>query len=272
MAEDREKAIGIFDSGIGGLTVVREVLKTLPNEKLVYLGDTARVPYGSKSARTVKGFTLQNCLFLLENHVKLIVIACNTASAIALDFVASMFRVPVIGVVVPGSAAAVAASKNRKVGVIGTHSTISSDAYARAIQARDASVEVKSKACPMFVPLAEEGWVDHPATLAAVSDYLGEFGDSGIDTLVLGCTHYPILKPAIRAFLGPEIKLIDSGVETARAVKTVLSERDLAKGAGQPDHKFFVTDLPGKFREIGERFLGRSLGDVEVINVENIGF
>jgi len=270
---NKKKPIGIFDSGIGGLTVVREILRQLPDEDLIYLGDTARVPYGSKSKKTVKAFTLQNSLFLLENDVKMIVIACNTASAVALDFVSSMFKVPVIGVVIPGAGGAVGKTKNKKIGVIGTHSTVLSGAYTAAIRALNAEIEVMSKACPLFVPLAEEGWTSHQATQMIIEEYLLVFKSNGIDTLVLGCTHYPILKSAISKYLGQSIQLIDSGVETATMTRSVLTENDLLNDPhSENEHRYYVTDMPEKFQEIGQRFLGRSLDKVEVAKVENVGF
>ena len=269
--------IGIFDSGIGGLTVVKEVIRQLPNERIIYLGDTARVPYGPKSDRTIKAFTLQSCLFLLEHDVKMIIIACNTASAVALGFIANMFKIPVIGVIAPGSSAALACSTKNRIGIIGTQTTVNSHAYAKTIKEMNAEAEVFSHACSLFVPLAEEGWVDHDVTMQISNEYLKPFEGSGIDTLVLGCTHYPLLSGTIqrtidRIMVAP-VHLIDSGVETAKLAKTILVEKQLLSAKTQKAlHKFYVTDMPKNFMKVGERFLGSKMEDIETVNVEILGF
>ena len=229
----REPGIGIFDSGVGGLTVVHRMLEALPNEHLVYLGDTARYPYGTKSATVVSQYTLENAKFLLDTGVKLLVVACNTMSAVALDTLRASTDVPVIGVIEPGARAAVAATRNRKVGVIGTEGTIASGSYTRALRALDPTLEIYTRACPLFVALAEEGWVDNAIAEQAAAMYLASLRQSRIDTLVLGCTHYPLLAPTIAAYLGPDVQLVDSATETAREVTALLAARGLAAPAGQ---------------------------------------
>ncbi len=273
----RDQPIGIFDSGIGGLTVVKEVMSQLPQERIIYLGDTARVPYGPKSDRTIKGFTLQSSLFLLEHNVKMIIIACNTASSVALDFVADMFRIPVIGVIAPGSMAAIEKSLRKKIGIIGTHTTINSQSYKKTIKSLDPNVEILSQACSLLVPLAEEGWLDHPATDQICKEYLEHFRNTDIDTLVMGCTHYPILvksiQKALRDIVPHSVELIDSGVETAKAAKRILQEENMTNpGIAKPEHRFYVTDLPKNFMRVGEMFLGSKIDSIETVNVEQLGF
>ena len=221
---DSDKPIGIFDSGIGGLTVVKRFLTSLPNENIVYFGDTARVPYGSKSNSTVIEYSLQDAKFLLSKNVKAIVVACNTASSIAIDELRNLFNIPIIGMIGPGSKAALRETKNKKVGVIGTRATISNNAYAKRLKFLDPSVEVFEKACPLFVPLAEEGWIKENATYEIAEEYLKELRDKKIDTLVLGCTHYPILSKVIQKVIGTNVKLIDSGVASAEIVKEELAK------------------------------------------------
>lgn len=272
-----DQPIGIFDSGIGGLTVVKEVMRQLPNERIIYLGDTARVPYGTKSDRTIKAFTLQSCLFLLEHDVKMIVIACNTASAVALDFIANMFKIPVIGVIVPGSSAAVGRSLKQRIGIIGTHTTVNSQAYPKTIKKMNADAGVFSHSCSLFVPLAEEGWLNHDVTTQISGEYLKQFEGTGIDTLVMGCTHYPLLSATIQKsidrIMGAPVSLIDSGVETAKLAKNILTERQLLSSKTEKTaHKFYVTDMPKNFMNVGERFLGSKMEDIETVNVEILGF
>lgn len=268
--------IGIFDSGIGGLTVVKEILKQLPNESIIYLGDTARVPYGTKSERTIRAFALQCCLFLLEHNVKMIIIACNTASAVALDFIANMFRIPVIGVIQPGALRAIQNSASRHIGVIGTHSTINSQAYTKMIQAFDPAARIISKACPLFVPLAEEGWLDSDITAKVCQEYLRVFEKTNIDTLVMGCTHYPLLSAAIQKtidrIVGKPVCLVDSGVETARAARAVLLEKNMENKGKKIYQKYYVTDLPANFLRVGELFLGSKIEQLEMVSVETLGF
>jgi len=261
------RPIGVFDSGIGGLTVVRELMRQLPHESLVYFGDTARVPYGNKSPETVRRFSLEILDFLVQRDVKLVVVACNTASAHALAELQRVAAVPVEGVIEPGARAGVAASRSGRIGVIGTAGTIASGAYERAIRAADGAgkVEVAARACPLFVPLVEEGWLDHPASRLIAEEYLQPLAQHRIDTLVLGCTHYPLLKPLIGDVLGPSITLIDSAEQTAAAVARELEKSTLRAPAGQTGHvHFVVSDAPQQFVKIGKRFLGETVQDVEV--------
>lgn len=252
----KDRAIGVFDSGIGGLTVLHQIIEALPNENTVYLGDTARAPYGSKSVETVLRYSFENSEFLAEKGVKMIVVACNTSTAIALDRLRSSLTLPVIGVIAAGVRRAVASTKNKKVGVIGTEATIQSGAYTRALKAAEAGIEVYSRACPLFVPLVEEGWTDNAVVEMTVRTYLGSLKQSGIDTLILGCTHYPLLKKAIRKYMGKKVRLVDSAEETAKEVAATLKRLSCAKKSGRATHGFFVTDAPERFVKVGRRFLG----------------
>ena len=269
MNDAKSSPIGVFDSGIGGLTVVAEIMRQLPNEEIVYFGDTARLPYGPKSNETVTQFAVQDAEFLLEHGVKNVVVACNTASSIAIEALSSRYEVPVIGVIEPGALAAVSSTLTGKVGVIGTEGTIASGAYRRAITRLDRDIEVIETSCPLFVPLAEEGWTDREVTLVIAHEYLTPLRDAAIDVLVLGCTHYPILKATIAKVFGPSVKLIDSAEETAKEVGERLEDLDLNRlGGDPPKHKFFVSDVPHRFREQAERFLGAPLPDVSVVTVD----
>jgi len=258
-----EKPIGVFDSGIGGLTVVRALQRELSNENIIYFGDTARVPYGPKSPQVVREYATQDVEFLLSRDVKMVVVACNTVSAVALDVVQKLAKMPVIGVIVPGAGAAVAATANKRVGVIGTVATVNSNAYTNAIRQIDRHVQVFSRACPLFVPLAEEGWIDHQVTGLVAKEYLFPFKLEKIDTLILGCTHYPVLRDAIRSAMEPHVTLIDSGSATAAEVSRTLDASGLRNPSTQhPNLQFYVSDLPSKFTEVGERFLGQKMGRV----------
>jgi glutamate racemase len=254
-----EAGIGIFDSGVGGLTVLHRLLETVPQEHLLYLGDTARHPYGTKSAAVVTRYSIENTQFLVDKGVKMVVVACNSASAVALDTLRERFDVPIIGVIEPGARAAIAATRKRRVGVIGTEATIASGSYTRALRALDAEIEIYTRACPLFVPLAEEGWVENDVAREAAALYLASLRQSGIDALVLGCTHYPLLARTIGSYLGPEVQLIDSATETARDVVATLGERGLARTSGRGSASFFVTDVPDRFTKIGGRFLGSAV-------------
>jgi glutamate racemase len=257
------KPIGVFDSGIGGLTVVRALTRHLPHENIVYFGDTARVPYGSKSPQTVREYAARDTDFLMSHDVKMIVVACNTVSSVALDVVQKHANVPVVGVIVPGAKAAVEATRAKRVGVIGTVGTIASNAYTNALHLLDASITVVAQPCPLFVPLAEEGWIDHKATELIAKEYLFPMKLQKIDTLVLGCTHYPILKQAIAAVFGDGVRLIDSGEAVAEEVDRILEERGLRNPSKHKANvQLFVSDIPHKFAEVGERFLGHTLGKV----------
>jgi glutamate racemase len=258
--------IGIFDSGIGGLTVARAIYERLPQESTIYFGDTARVPYGPKSPETVKRYSLEILHWLLSQGVKAVVIACNTSTAHALRALQEATPVPVLGVIKPGARAAVAASDEGPIGVIGTAGTIASDAYNRAIQALAPGIPVVQRACPLFVPFVEEGWFDHPATELIAADYLRELRQACVRCLVLGCTHYPLLKPLLQRVMGPEVKLIDSGQATAAALESILKDKQLEAAAGAAvDHRFVVSDDEARFRQVGSRFIGERLGRAEVV-------
>jgi glutamate racemase len=254
-----ELPIGIFDSGIGGLTVVRQIHRTLPNENLVYLGDTARVPYGTKSPGTVVRFACEDTQFLLQQNVKAVVVACNTASAWALPALQRKFDLPIFGVIIPGACAALDKSKSQRIGIIGTNATIRSQAYSKAILARCDTAQVFARACPLLVPLVEEAWTDHPVTQRVLREYLRPLLRSRIDTLVLGCTHYPLLKNAIRKVTNGKLSLIDSAESCAHYVKErlaalkLLSTNRRHRGTIQP----FVTDEVERFDELAARFLGQ---------------
>ncbi|MDO9599727.1 MAG: glutamate racemase [Azoarcus sp.] len=268
MSARNARPIGVFDSGVGGLTVVRALMERLPLESIVYFGDTARVPYGVKSVATIEHFTAQITDFLLGQDVKMLIIACNTMAAVAARVVAERaVGIPVIDVIEAGSQAAVAQSPGGRIGVIGTPTTINSNAYARRIHALDARVRVHSQACPLFVPLVEEGWLDHPVTRMTAHEYLRPVLAEEVDSLVLGCTHYPLLKPLLRDVVGPGVRLIDSAVTTAELAARCLQEAGLAHTGTLPaSYRYVVTDVPLRFQTIGERFLGRSLGLVERVD------
>ena len=256
--------IGVFDSGIGGLTVVRALMERLPFEDIVYFGDTARVPYGVKSVPTIQSFTKQIVEFLLEREVKLLVIACNTMAAVAAELVRQLSPVPVLDVIATGALAAHQTSLRRAIGVIGTPTTVNSNAYAQELHRLDPGLRVYSQACPLFVPLVEEGWLDHEVTRLTAREYLKPALVENIDTLVLGCTHYPLLKPLLQSEVGRDITLVDSAIATAEQAATLLDARQLRNpGHDRPAYRYFVTDVPLRFQTIGERFLGRSLPDVE---------
>ncbi|MCW5892394.1 MAG: glutamate racemase [bacterium] len=252
----RDDAIGIFDSGVGGLTVVHALLRALPHEDLIYLGDTGRAPYGTKSGETVTRYSIENVEFLLARDVKMIVVACNSASATALDVLRARFTVPIVGVIEPGARAAVAHTHARRVGVIGTEATIASGAYTRALRRIEPSLELYTRACPLLVPLAEEGWIEGDIARSVVETYLASLTRSGIDALILGCTHYPLLRDVIAAVMGAGVRLVDSAEETAREVAARLADAGLARAAGTGGTSFFVTDVPDRFVRIGQRFLG----------------
>lgn len=259
--------IGVFDSGVGGLTVAKEILNILPNEKLIYFGDTARVPYGNKSAETIIRYSKQIAGFLISQNVKAIVIACNTASAMALDAVQSAVDVPVIGVVRPGTDAAIRATKNQRIGVIGTEGTIRSGIYDRYIKEASPSAVVFNKACPLFVNLVEEGMIDDPVTVIMIHRYLDEIvTGNNIDTLILGCTHYPLIQEVIRREIGEGIRLVNPAHETACSLKNLLSEQNLASEAAPSpsEHRFYVSDAAEKFRHFAEDILSLNIYSAEL--------
>jgi glutamate racemase len=273
---DSRLPIGIFDSGVGGLTVYRALHERLPNERFVYLGDTARVPYGTKSLGTVERYAVENSKFLEAHGIKLLVVACNTASALALPAIRRAVKVPVMGVIEPGARAAVNAANDRRIGVIATEATVQSRAYAQAIASIDPDVSVIEKACPLFVSLAEEGWADSDVARIVAKDYLSELRDNSVQALVLGCTHYPILRNAIADAVGIDVKLIDSGEATAREVESLLERMQLANETrifpqerqlcDDLDH-FYVTDAATRFAKVAERFLGSAPSILEAVEV-----
>jgi len=263
--------IGVFDSGIGGLTVVRELMRQLPHECVIYFGDTARVPYGPKSPDTVRRYSREIAGYLTSQDVKAIVVACNTATAHALPTLQREHTIPVIGVVEPGARAAVAATRRGDLGVIGTAGTIGSGAYERAIRAIAPDTNIVARACPLFVPLVEEGWLNTEPTRLIAREYLGPLQAAGIDTLVLGCTHYPLLKPLIGRILGPDVALIDSAHETAAETARVLASRGLLNDALPPTarltHRFIASDAADHFLRLGQRFLGSAIECVETLTL-----
>lgn len=264
------QAIGIFDSGVGGLTVQREIIRALPQEDTIYFGDTARVPYGTKSPETVARYAHEISRFLLHKEIKLLVVACNTASAVALPGLKRALNIPVVGVIEPGARRAVAVTRSGRVGVIGTAGTIRSSAYSRAIKRLKPDCEVLTRACPLFVPLAEEGWVDNQVARLTAQAYLADLQEAGIDTLVLGCTHYPLLKPLIADIMGPSVALVDSAEETARTVADILKQHGMLRPeTEQGNHHYYVSDIPAGFIRVGNRFLGGKLGDVYQVNLDN---
>ncbi|TSA26994.1 MAG: glutamate racemase [Ignavibacteriales bacterium] len=268
---NKTNPIGFFDSGIGGLTVVRSVTRIMPNENIVYFGDTARVPYGSKSNDTVVEYSLQAANFLLRKNIKLLVVACNTASSVALKELRKFLMIPVIGMIEPGAKMALQESRNGIVGVIGTRSTINNKAYAHELKKLNPKVKVYEKACPLFVPLAEEGWLDHKVTELVAKEYLGEFHKKKIDSLILGCTHYPILYDVIQKVVGKNVKLIDSGTPAARLVEDYLNGRQLRnQSVHQGQSEFYVSDVPVKFREVAERFLGKKITHLHKVELDEL--
>ena len=260
------RPIGIFDSGVGGLTVFSEIERALPGEEVVYFGDTARVPYGTKSKETVTKFSVENVEFLMRHNVKLVVVACNTASSLSLDFLKRCFRVPIIGVIEPGARNAVNITRNFKIGIIGTSATIYSGAYEKAIRKINSKIALFSQKCPLFVPLAEEGWTGEKVTLDIASIYLEPLKKKGIDTLILGCTHYPLLKNTIERVMGRRVCLVDSAQAVAKEAKGILAASGLLNSSpGKKRHKFFVSDQPENFIRLGGRILKRKMRGVTKI-------
>ena len=261
--------IGVFDSGVGGLTVFQEIERALPHESLIYLGDSARVPYGTKSAETVTRYSLEAAGHLLGRGIKALVIACNTATAASLPALRAALPIPVIGVIEPGARAAAAATRGR-VGVIATEGTVRSRAYSAAIASIDGSIAVVEQACPLFVPLAEEGWANTRVAQEVAEIYLAPLLDEGIDTLVLGCTHYPILKATIRKVIGEKIAIVDSAETTALALAEVLAREGLLLEGGSPRQRFLVTDAAERFQRVAEEFLDRRVSDLELVQIDGV--
>jgi len=262
-----DKPIGVFDSGIGGLTVVKEVAKLLPKEHIVYFGDTARVPYGVKSKETIVKFSIENTLFLLQKNVKMIVVACNTSSSLALPAIRKHFKVPMMGVIGPGAREAVAVTKTGRIGVIGTRATINSGAYEAEIRRIDPRAKVFVQECPMFVPVVEEGWVNDPVAKSIAERYLEPLKARKIDTLILGCTHYPLLKPLIYEIMGRGVHLIDSAQQVAVEVREVLTREGLLRDrTGRVRREYYVSDEVAIFKNVARRFLGRELRGIRKVN------
>lgn len=259
--------IGIFDSGVGGLTVVQAVNQLLPGESVVYFGDTARVPYGPKSPDTVIRFALENTRFLLTKNIKMMVVACNTASSVSIPALEDYTDIPVTGVILPGVKAAAEKTRNGIIGVLGTHGTIASGAYQKALKELSSVNRVIAQPSPLLVPLIEEGWIDHRITGLVLEEYITPLLEEGVDTLVLGCTHYPLLKERISGIVGNSVELVDSAEATAQEIARILSERSITSTAGTGTNSFFVSDIPLKFQEIAQRFLGSSVPLVTQIEV-----
>jgi glutamate racemase len=271
MAIDRNAPVGVFDSGVGGLTVAREIMRNLPSEKIVYFGDTARVPYGSKSRETIIRYSRQIIRFLQEQNVKAIVVACNTASAFALDAVKDDLDIPILGVIEAGAKVAAAETVNKRVGVIGTEGTIGSGIHEAYLRKIDREITVIGKSCPLFVPLVEEGWTHDPITLEVASRYLGELQEQQIDTLILGCTHYPLLRSTIHQVMGEGVRLVNPAYETALELGRLLEEKDLlSTGTEQEEfpYRFFVSDLADKFKGFANSILPYDVEMTQKIDIE----
>jgi glutamate racemase len=265
------RPIGVFDSGIGGLTVVRALVDRLPNESIVYFGDTARVPYGSKSPATVARYSEEAAAFLLSRDVKMIVVACNTATAHAAARLEAALPVPVLGVIEPGARAAARATRTARVGVIGTTGTIRSGAYDLAVRRRLEDARVYAQACPLFVPLVEEGWHAHASAQLVAREYLEPIREMDVDVLILGCTHYPLLRHLVGDIMGPGVALVDSAVETAAEVEAILDAEDMRRlDEAPPTHSFSASDAPLRFRDVGRMFLGDLLKKVDQVDIEGM--
>jgi glutamate racemase len=271
-AERIHGPLGVFDSGMGGLTVLRALHARLPDEDLLYFGDTARVPYGTKGARTVRDFARQDADFLVQRGAKLIVVACNTASAFAIEDLEANLPVPVLGVIDPGVRAALAGTRGGRIGVIATRGTVISGRYQQQLAAVVGAERVVAGACPLFVPLAEEGMIDHAVTRQVAQEYLAPLRAADVDTLILGCTHYPLLKGIIGEIMGPDVLLVDSAEALAEAAVSALDEAGLRRdpSAGPAELEFWLSDLPWKFQEVGSLFLGRPIDRVHTINVNEL--
>lgn len=271
MKIDRDAPVGVFDSGVGGLTVAREIMRNLPSEKIVYFGDTARVPYGSKSRETVIRYSRQIVRFLQEQQVKAIVVACNTASAFALDTLREEFDIPVLGVIESGAKVAAQETKNKRIGIIGTTGTVGSGIHETYLKEYDSDITVIGKACPLFVPLVEEGWLHDSITREVANRYLGELQEKEIDTLILGCTHYPLLRSLIGEVMGKDVRLVNPAYETALELGRLLQEKDLVStGKEQADfpYKFFVSDLADKFKDFANSILPYDVEMTQKIDIE----
>jgi len=264
-----EAPVGVFDSGVGGLTVAREIMRQLPQENIVYFGDTARVPYGSKSQDNIIRFSRQIINFLKTKEVKAIVIACNTASALALDTVKNEIDIPIIGVIEPGARAAVRETRNAKIGVVGTEATINSETYTKVIKRLNPDAEVVGKSCPLFVPLVEEGFAKHKITEEVIDIYLSEFKKTDIDTMILGCTHYPLLRSRIMAYLGEQVHIVNPAYETAIDLKSILEKNGTANHSDRSaTYEFYVSDAAEKFTKLANTILPYDVATTKKINIE----
>ena len=264
------QAIGLFDSGIGGMTVMLQLMRTLPHERLIYFGDTARIPYGNKGHHTIVRYSIENTINLLEKNIKLLVVACNTASAFALPKLRQLFNIPIVGVIEPGAEKAAAITRNQRIAVLGTQGTIQSGAYQAAIRKFAPQATIIPIACPLFVPLVEEQWLNHPASQLIVQEYLRPLCTQGVDTLLLGCTHYPLLSHLIQQEVGADVKLVDSASTCADQVATLLQELQLLAPVLQGQHQYYVSDDPEKFRVLGESLFGNPLQPVELLLPERL--
>lgn len=262
-SNNNQRAIGVFDSGLGGLTVVKELIKKLPHEKIIYYGDTARVPYGTKSPKSIVQFSLENAQILFKRKVKMIVVACNSSSSYALGALRKRYSLPIVGVISPGAQTAARCTKKKRVGVIATSATIASGQYKKEIQSVNNAIRVFDQACPLFVPLVEEGWSKNKIALNVAEQYLTSLKRKDIDTLILGCTHYPLLKSTIRKVMGKNVKLIDSACEVAREVKILLKETSqMNSSKKKAKHTFIISDRPQAFKKIAKSFLGCSMDNI----------
>ena len=260
--DEASRPIGVFDSGVGGLTVVKELNRLLPNEKIIYFGDTGRVPYGNKSKETIVHYSLQVAYFLMKKKIKMLVVACNTASSVSLPTLKRHFHIPILGVIEPGAKAAIDSTRSNKVGVIGTLGTVRSNAYKKALKKIKPSVNVFQDPCPLFVHLAEDGWNKNKIAKMVADEYLKPMKSKNVDTLILGCTHYPLLKEVIQSSVGKKVQLIDSGRETAKEVQKILEKKNLlnTRKMNEKNHSvFYVSDFPHKFKEVSQRFLSKEL-------------
>ena len=273
MEDIRQAPIGVFDSGVGGLTVAREIMRQIPNERIVYFGDTARVPYGSKSRDTIIRFSRQIVHFLKTKGVKAVVVACNTASALALETLQPEMDIPMIGVVLPGAKVAAETTRNGKIGVIATESTIESHLYIRVIQEYNPNAQVFGKACPLFCPLVEEGWLKDPVTVEVANRYLEPLLATGIDTLVMGCTHYPLLRSTLRDIMGDKVNLVNPAYETARELKELLEEKGLSNDRkdipADSMYQFYVSDAASKFQRFASSILPFDVDTTRLIHIED---
>lgn len=266
---DKNNPIGVFDSGIGGLTIVKELMQLLPNEDIIYFGDLGRLPYGNKSVETINKFSSQTVQFLLKQNVKAIIIACNTISAVAKDTIKKLTgNIPVINIVESGARLALDITENNVVGIIATLATIKSNAYPKALYALNSNIEVFVKACPLLVPMIEEGFISHPALEMVVQEYLQYFNSSKIDTLILGCTHYPLIKPVIEKVINNNIKVIDPAIYACLNLKKTLEDQSLLKISNHAYVKYFVTDIPINFKQTGEQFLNKHIDDINLVHLD----